>query len=121
MGTTTSTTESTTTSTTTKSTTSTSTSSSTTTVTTSSVSTSSILRSKESPKQAHIKKMFETFEKLHVEWHKRMGDQDDDKEVDVSSQASNTEEAVFDSTSTADYTSLSDLLDGTSIDEMYPE
>ena len=50
-----------------------------------------------------------------------MSDEDDDKEVDVSSQASNTEEAVFDSTSTADYTSLSDLLDGTSIDEMYPE
>ena len=38
-----------------------------------------------------------------------------------SSEAPKTEEPKLDSTSTADYTSLSDLLDGTSIDEVYPE
>ena len=73
----------------------------------------------EEPKQAHID--WEKFEKLHEEWHKRMGDHDDEQEVDVSSQAPDIKEPVFDSTSTADYTSLSDLLDGTSIDDMYPE
>merc|ERR1739838_540877 len=121
MGTsTTSTTTTTTSSTTTTSTTTTTKSTPTTTTTTTTTSTStSTSTSHETPKEAKAID-WKTFEKMHVEWHRRMKDHKHD-DLKPSSEAPKTEEPKFDSTSTADYTSLSDLLDGTSIDEVYPE